>query len=1063
MRERNIELGKLAIARGLVSRQAVSDVFRTLPPDAPIEDALVSRGVLAPEHASALAQEVAAVLLPPAAAGGRSGGGAPHPNPPPASRGEGDLPAPGDMIGDYEVVSLLGKGGMGAVFKAVHRRTQALAAIKVLLDPGDGESVVARFQREAESMAKVDRHAGIVRIRASGTWGGRGLPYAALDFVAGHDLAKEVKPGPLPLERTLTLVAKVARAIHHCHEQGILHRDLKPANVLIREEDDEPLVADFGLAKDESQERLTKTGEALGTPAFMAPEQAEGLSTEHDRRTDVYGLGAILYQCLTGKPPFEAGSHIALIKKVLLEDPVEAAKVNPKVSRDASAVATIALAKEKPHRYATALALAEELERVARGEPLEARPPSRFEKWRRRARRRPVITLAWAAVLVLLPSLAAIKANDYREKGKRLDEATTRALAALSAQGLPALAPGDLSSVDSLGCEKLRSEVLWDTPQLARVRKWLGLFADPTGALAASSPDDLDAAAALRLIRDGQEPGRASDILAAFVQGEGDANARAFVKTLRDMKPSLEPRELGALLDTPRPPGWDALVAFITTRALGSALEHMEEKRDRDPLVACAALFDKPRTPALRKTVARWEAERAERLLRVVREDRGRVYEQARERRSIDLPQDPVLELALKVGSAEDARDFHAGLWRAEVGALKEFSNKSDTSWPVIQVLGEALWRMGELAEDPDGQPSDDLMEVIWGLTESGLVSDWTAPERAATLCKLHIFGLTHRLYVMSYFKVTPATFKGFDLERSLKAAQGPEDQQKRRQVERKLAALTAYLEACHDDAEARQTTHEKAGEGLEEVRKLLDDRVFADRPRDRDFLRAVERFAWGRAVEASLIPAKVGAAVERPPSAPTLELVGKAYRDAVDLGHPRWRSVLQRLVSLRMAAARREPPGDLAKVQARVDEVLALDAELRKRLDEARVELTRLTAADDDASRCKAARMRINDQGVAVERLYAETYSDDADAWEIGERAGLEDAHAKRVAALEKDIALNDLDYKAVMNHAAAIDRDGRTKDALAELDRLPEKDMKTEERGVLDELRARLQAKLR
>ncbi len=1078
MRERNIELGKLAISRGLVSREAVSDVFRTLPPDAPIEDALVSRGVLGPDQAAALAQEVAA-----AADVTRVGSlrGTPHPGPPAAPRGEGDLPAPGDTIGDYEVVSLLGKGGMGAVFKAVHRRTRALAAIKVLLDPGDGESVVARFRREAESMAKVDRHAGIVRIRASGTWGARALPYAALDFVQGHDLAKEVKEGPLPLERALTLVAKVARAIHHCHEQGILHRDLKPANVLIREEDDEPLVADFGLARDETKERLTRTGEALGTPAFMAPEQAEGLSQEHDRRTDVYGLGAILYQCLTGKPPFEAGSPIALIKKVLLEDPVDPRKANPRVPRDASVIALTCLAKEKAHRYATALELAEELDRTAKGEPILARPPSALERWRRRVRRRPLIAAAWAVIPVLvLVALFAIKTVRDRNRREVLDAAATTYLReVLTAAGVPALrldepALARLDAERKRRCDAAAADYPDGTPSWARVQRWLLLLRDPERALEATAPDELDAAAALRLAFEGRRGDKAAVVLGAF---DGNSEVKALIDPLRELGTSAspEPKVLERVLSHAPPPGWEPVVAFVTTRTLGFALDRMEAG-DRLRLLAAAALFEKPLTPGIRAAVARWESEQSDRLVRAAGADRGAAYKEARDRRRTDLPPDAVLRLALKVGAGAETGDFQARLWQAEVAALDDFSRTSDTSWSVLQVLSEALWDMGELAEDPDEQPSDDLMAVVWGLTESGLTSDWTAPEHAGMLAKIHVFGLMHRIYVVSYFPVTPATFKDFDLEKSLGPLQGPEDRQARRAVERKLAALTAYLEA-YDTAlsQSRKETDERVrreavldaskrrvAEGLDDVRRALEGPAFASRPHERNFLKAVERDAWGRGVEYAFIPPKPGGAVESPPGDATLDLVEKAYRDAIDLGHPHWKRIAGRLQALAVFRTRREGGGDPSAIQRRVDAVVAAGADYRKRLDAARDRLTKLTAEDTPASKAAAARMRIDDQGIAPDRIYAKSFLDEASAWQIAEQARIDGAHAKRVAALERVIALDPLDWGSVLEHAEEIDRDGRTSDAIAELDRLPSKDLDRDELSRRDELRARLAAKL-
>jgi protein kinase-like protein len=298
----------------------------------------------------------------------------------------GALPEPGSVLaGRYEILRVLGQGGMGAVYLANDRQRSAQVALKVMLPGAAGEQALIRFQREAEALAKVDDHIGIVRIRDYGSEGG--LPYAALDLIEGGDLHDRIKSeGPLPVEEAVRLTAEVARAIHHCHERSILHRDLKPANVMVRTADGAPFVTDFGLAYDaeDATERLTQTGQVMGTPAYMPPEQAEGDKEHIDERSDVYGLGAILYELLAGEAPFR-GEGMAIIKKVLLDEPRDLHERRAEVPLDLARIQQKAMAKDPELRYASAADFASDLERLQRGEPILARPPTHAERmrWRR--------------------------------------------------------------------------------------------------------------------------------------------------------------------------------------------------------------------------------------------------------------------------------------------------------------------------------------------------------------------------------------------------------------------------------------------------------------------------------------------------------------------------------------------------------------------------------------------------------------------------------------------------------------------------------------------------------
>ncbi|MBL4844555.1 MAG: serine/threonine protein kinase [Planctomycetes bacterium] len=317
----------------------------------------------------------------------------------------GELPEIGNvMAGRYGIEKVLGQGGMGAVYLATDQQRNTKVALKVMLPGAAGDQALLRFQREAEALAKVDDHVGIVRIRDYGVVAG--LPYAALDLIEGGDLHDRVKEeGALPVEEAVRLTIEVARAIHHCHERSILHRDLKPANIMVRAADGAPFVTDFGLAYDaeDEGERLTQTGQVMGTPAYMPPEQAEGDKEQMNARSDVYSLGAILYELLAGQAPFR-GEGMSIIKKVLLDEPETIRSRRAEVPLNLESIQQKAMAKDPEMRYPSAAELADDLERHQRGEPVLARPPTRKERmrWRRKQGDKRAIA-QMIAVRVLIP------------------------------------------------------------------------------------------------------------------------------------------------------------------------------------------------------------------------------------------------------------------------------------------------------------------------------------------------------------------------------------------------------------------------------------------------------------------------------------------------------------------------------------------------------------------------------------------------------------------------------------------------------------------------------------
>ncbi len=310
-------------------------------------------------------------------------------------------------LGKYLIDGEVARGGMGVVYKGRQEGLDRVVAIKMLLGGYMGDSeMVQRFHREARAAAKL-RHPNIVSIHEVGEHDGR--PFFTMDFIRGKSLDGLLREAPLTVPRGVAILRDVARAVHYAHGQGILHRDLKPGNIMV-DPDDKPHVTDFGLARDmDSKSMLSVTGEVLGTPSFMSPEQAEGRVRELDQRSDIYSLGAILYRLLTGKPPFEGPTVAATIYKVVHEYTTEPVKLNPRVGADVSAVCMKALEKEPKDRYASADALAQDLDRILQGEPVLAKPPSRLDAWKRTIRKnRKAATVVAAVCAAAVVAVAAV-------------------------------------------------------------------------------------------------------------------------------------------------------------------------------------------------------------------------------------------------------------------------------------------------------------------------------------------------------------------------------------------------------------------------------------------------------------------------------------------------------------------------------------------------------------------------------------------------------------------------------------------------------------------------------
>lgn len=269
---------------------------------------------------------------------------------------------PGQRVGPFVVLRLLGQGGMGAVYEVRHATTGATHALKVLLAVDDAHGR-ARFEREGQAQASLPPHPNVVRVLGAGEL--EGVPYLLTELAPGGDLRARLRQGPLPPLEAGRMFARLARALEHLHAHGVLHRDLKAGNVLF-DGDGRPLLADFGVARLRGADRLTQTGAVVGSPGSMAPEQAGG-DARIDERTDVYGLGALLFECLTGRTPFTGDSTLSVVTQVLRDPAVAPSTLRPGIPASIDQAVLAALAKSPDDRPPSAAAYAELLERAARG------------------------------------------------------------------------------------------------------------------------------------------------------------------------------------------------------------------------------------------------------------------------------------------------------------------------------------------------------------------------------------------------------------------------------------------------------------------------------------------------------------------------------------------------------------------------------------------------------------------------------------------------------------------------------------------------------------------------
>jgi TolB-like protein/Tfp pilus assembly protein PilF len=309
-------------------------------------------------------------------------------------------------LGDYELLEEVGRGGQGVVFRARQKSLNRMVALKVIgLGQWATPAHLKRFRLEAEAAASLD-HPCIVPIYEVGERDGQ--CYFSMKFVEGGQLDQVVKDTPISIRQAVELIAKVARTVSYAHEHGILHRDIKPGNILL-DGKSEPHLTDFGLARlVESESTVTRTLEVLGTPSYMAPEQAAGNNTKLTSATDVYGLGAVLYQLLTGHPPFAGGTTYETIKLLLETEPRPPRLWDPKVDRDLSTICLKCLDKDPRRRYSSALALAEDLERWLKHEPIQARHTGVVARGRKWLQRNPTASAMAGLSLALIAAIGVI-------------------------------------------------------------------------------------------------------------------------------------------------------------------------------------------------------------------------------------------------------------------------------------------------------------------------------------------------------------------------------------------------------------------------------------------------------------------------------------------------------------------------------------------------------------------------------------------------------------------------------------------------------------------------------
>lgn len=653
---------------------------------------------------------------------------------------------------DYELVEEIARGAMGVVYRARQRSLGREVALKTIL-AGNGatDRTVQRFLSEAQSAARLD-HPGIVPVHDVGHVGGQ--HYYTMAFIEGDSLAQRLEEGPLGFQEAARIALETAEALQSAHDAGVLHRDIKPGNVLL-DGAGRAVVTDFGLSRPiEENSGLSQSGDAIGTPSYMAPEQAVGQLDGLGPTTDVYGVGALLYAMIAGRAPFVGPNVVATLQAVKERDPLALSILRPEVPRDLETICQRCLHKVPERRYATAAALAEDLRRWSVGEPIEARPVGTFERTWMWVRRHPMVsTLASASAILLIAGTLGITwqwRKAVRLLGER-DRADAARIEAVRSGIESASASAVLSKLDDvLPLEDDHARQLEARASerslgpVARARVHLGLVLDgrmPNSVLIEDLVALADRADEVRLLIEGMErslaarPSAAEELVARLA--DELANPRT-----SDSRTQLAVRALALLRIAPEDTRWTLVQGDLEEHLLQVESQHLGDtlailRRPPEPLVE-AMLSVAAGSPGVRarrasEALCAWASERSDILLRLVLSVDGEAFP-------------PVAGLLMRA--------------RTEPGSVPAVAGLVD---PLIELLGSPVPRPaapGIHALDPLAQGTRDELRTALGRASSRVTDRWAL---ALGVDIDDVEPLTSRLRTHGFRPVRIRPYRGLD------------------------------------------------------------------------------------------------------------------------------------------------------------------------------------------------------------------------------------------------------------------------------------------------------------